>query len=285
MSFDTTRLVNQVTIKGSLPDGRFSTQEILDLAYDVLLSEIMPMVLGAREEYMVSYKDIPIVAGQAAYEIPTRALNGVLREVKIIEGSDVVDLERIVIEDVQTTSVNKPESFYISGSDVNLYPTPSSTQYTLRLYYFIRPSRLVPVSECARITAISGNEVTLSIPSGWLNTDTFDLVKGRAYFSTLGIDLTASSVAGGVITFDQDIPASLVVGDYVTLAEETCFPYLPPEGHVALIQATVTAALESMGDPNATGSAQKAEMLKGVFAQVLGTRVQGEQIKPFTPLI
>jgi hypothetical protein len=66
------------------------------------------------------------------------------------------------------------------------------------------------------------------------------------------------------------------VGDYITLSEETCFPFLPPELHVALTQCAVTSALESMGDPASQLSAQKAEMLKTRATNVLKTRVEGQ---------
>jgi hypothetical protein len=285
MSFDTTRLVNQVTLKGSLPEGRFEDQEILDLAYDALLSEIVPMVLEAREEYFITFKDFAITANQSAYPIPSRALNGVLREAKLINGTTVINLTRKEIEDIRSTATGTPTSFYLSGNDVCLYPTPANTQFTLRLYYFIRPSRLVTSAECAQITDISGNTVTVTIPTGWSNTNTFDLVRGRAHFDTFATDLTATSVADGTITFSANVPSTLVIGDYVALTEETCFPFLPPEGHVALIQSTVTSALESIGDPAAATSAQKSEMLKSKFQSVLETRVQGEPKRLGTRLL
>jgi hypothetical protein len=240
------------------------------------LSEIVPVVLATREDYFVTYKDYTITANQAAYALPTRALNGVVREVKLIESSSVKDLDRIDLEDVKTTRADSPCSFYVQGNYLNLYPTPSATTGTLRVYYFARPSKLVPVSECARITAINSNTVSVTIPTGWSTSDSFDLVRGRAHFDTLSIDLSASSVANGEIAFTTDVPTELQVGDYVTLSEETCFPTLPPEGHVPLVQSAVTAALESIGDPAAATSAAKTSALLANFKAILSTRIQGE---------
>jgi len=266
-----------MTIKGSLPEGRFTPQELLDFAYDSLLSEFVPVVLETREEYFVYPQDFPINQGQASYFVPSRAMNGVLREVKLVKADgSIVDLTRIDLEDVTSSQAGTPNSFYMSGNSVILHPTPLVTQDTLRLYYFIRPSRLVTTAECAVITAIDRNAstATISIPTGWTTANTFDLVRGRAHFDILALDLTSSSVAGGSITLSS-IPDALVVGDYVTLAEETCFPALPPEGHVALVQSAVTAALESIGDPNAGSSAQKTQVLKQSFQSILKTRIQG----------
>lgn len=274
MAFDATRIVDQMNIKGSLPSGRFEDQELLDFAYDSLLSELVPAVLLARENFFVTTADYTITADQAAYVLPGRALNGIIREVKLVDGTTVTDLARMDVEDVTTTVTGTPHSFYVLGSSIYLYPTPSTTTGTLRVYYPIRPSRLVEVTACGRITAINGLVVSLTIPTGWTTTNTFDLVRGRAHFDILSTDLTASSVAGGSITLSA-VPTTLAVGDYICLAEESCFPLLPPEGHVALVQCAVAAALESMGDPTSGVAATKAAKLRDDFVNVLKTRVQG----------
>ena len=275
MAFDSTRIVDQLNLKGSLPEGRFTDQELLDLTYDSLLSEVVPIVLLAREDYYVTYIDYPVTAGQDTYDLPSRALNGVLREVKLIRGTQIVDLTRRDLESIRTTQSGTPNSFYTSGDSLVLYPSPSVTQDTLRVYYFIRPSKLVPVSSCGRITAISGNDCTITIPSGWTTANTFDLVKGTGSFKIISIDLSATSVASGIVTFSSTLPTSLQIGDYITLSGETCFPMLPPEGHIALIQSAVTTALESIGDATAQTSAAKTEKLLSNFKSILGTRIQG----------
>jgi hypothetical protein len=288
MAFDSTKLVARITLLGSLPDGRFEDQELLDFAFDSLLSEIVPLVLACREDFFVTYKDYAVTSSQSAYAIPYRALNGVLREVKLISGSTVKNLERIDLEEVTSTQEGSPNRFYISGNDVVLYPTPSSTDgQTLRLYYFLRPSKLVTNAECGRITAIdpATNTITVSIPTGWTTSNTFDLVKGKAHFNVVSMDLAASSVSGGAITFTSSLPSTLEIGDYVALSEETCFPFLPAEGHVALIQSAVATALESIGDPNSPVMAAKAEKLKDTFQTVLKTRVVGQPKALGKPLI
>jgi hypothetical protein len=277
MAFDTTRLVNQVIQMGCLPTGRFSDQDILDLSYDCLLSEIVPLIIDVRQDFLVSYIDIPVIAGQVSYPIPARAVNGVVREIKLLYGTQIINLKRAILEDIEdTNSADIPDTFYLVGNDINLYPAPSlSGSVTLRVYYFIRPSRLVPVIETARITAITGSVLSITKPTGWTVSNTFDLVRGRAHYDLLSIDLTALSVTDSSIEFTA-LPSGLAVGDYITLAEETCFPFLPPEGHVTLMQSAATSCLESMGDPAAANSAAKTALLLENFKRVLCVRVQGE---------
>lgn len=277
MAFDSSRLVSQITIKGSLPEGRFQPQELLDFAYDAMLAEIVPIILSCYEEYFVRKIDLPIVPGQAYYDIPTRAIGQSLREVKVIRGTKIDDIQRTNPEDIDQIASGSPQCFYLEGTSVVLWPTPSAAGETLRLSYFFRPNKFVPVSEATQITAINGNIVTVSVPTGWAISNLFDLVRGRPHYDVLGFDLAAIAVdtVGGAITFAAPIPNSLSVGDYVTLAEETPFPCLPVEGNIALIQCAVTAALESLGDAAASVSAQKAEMQKNMFRTMLSTRILG----------
>lgn len=278
MAFDTTRLIAQVTLHGGLPTGRFEVEELLDIAYDTMLGEIVPEIIDIREEYYVRKHDDSIVAGQADYPIVSRALAGTLRELKLISGGSAInDLDRRDPEDISAVRTGTPDGFYLQGNDVILDPTPDSALGTLQQSYFIRPSKFVTVASCAAITAIdtATRTVTVSIPSGWSTTDTFDLVKGRAHYDPLAIDLEASSVGAGSITFVADLPSKLRVGDYVTKAEETCFPHMFPEGHMALAMATAAAALQSIGDPRGELTAGKAKMLIENFKRLIAIRVQG----------
>lgn len=275
MSFDTTRLIAQVNLKGSLPEGRFTDQEILDIAYDCLLSEIVPAVLMCREEFYVTHQDVTIVANQDAYPVPARALNGVLREIKLVDGTNIKNLTRKSIEDISSVTSGTPESFYLQNNSIYLHPTPTEAK-TLRVYCFIRPSKLVPVSECAAITNINSKSVSVTIPSTWTASNTFDLVKSKGGNEILAMDQTVTVCSGSVITFNDDLPSNLAVGDYVCLSEESCFPFMPTEGQIALIQQVVATCLESIGDPAAAAAAQKAQFLLEKFQSVLKLRVQGE---------
>lgn len=277
MAFNSTRLIEQIKVKGCLPEGRFTDQEILDCAYECLLSDIMPLLYSVREEFYVKKKTLAVTMNQEEYAIPSRAVGGAVREIKMVKGSGIQDLGRVDLEDINTSQTGEPIAIFLLGNNFGLFPIPSATSGTLWIYYAIRPSRLVPVSECARITAIdtTTDTVTVTIPTGWTTADNFDLVKGTPHFDILALDLVAASVAGGLIQFSAALPTTLVVGDYVTLAEETCWPFLPPEAHVLLAQAAAAAALESIGHPSAVAVAAKAQMLKDTITKLINPRIQG----------
>lgn len=286
MTFNTTRLVEQINLKGSLPQGRFETQEILDVAYDVLLSEVTPYMISQREEYYVRKTTEAITASQAEYGFPTRALGQALREVQIIKGTVVVDVDRIDLEEITSTAEGEPNEFYVMGNSIYLYPTPNVSQNTLQMYYFFRPSKLVPVNECAYISAIDTgtNTLTVSAPTDWTTADTFDLIQGRDGFKVRSFDLTASAVSTSSITLSE-LPSGLQVGDYVALSGESCFPFLPTEGHQLLVYKTVAALLESIGDTaNAASADKRGLMIQAQLDNLFGTRIQGAPKQFANPL-
>lgn len=277
-TFDTTQLRAMMILKGALPDGRFEDSDLLALAYDTLLSDFVPAVLACREDYYVYSVDTAVTANQAAYPLSPRGIGADLREVKLVRADGVVlNLPRIELEDVATTVVGEPEAFYIQNESLILYPTPQATRDTLRMWFFLRPSRLVTAAECAQITAIAGNVLTVTTPTGWTTANTFDLVKGRGRFEPLAIDQAASSVTSSAITLSGTAPSTLVVGDWVTLAEETCFPFLPPELHPALAQLAAAQALMALGDmQNGSAMEQKGQQMLLSAQSLIKTRVQGE---------
>ncbi len=254
-TFTTTRLVSQVTMKGALATGDFSDQEILDQATDCLLSELAPFLISLREEYFVRNVSMPITAGQAAYPIPSRAAGMTLRDVKIIKGTEICPIYQRAREDITSTAQGTPSSFYKENNDIILYPTPMNTEHTLKLSYLIRLSSLVPEDECGRITTIdtATKTITGSFPSTWTTANTMDLINGLSGYDHRGTDLTVTSVSTSSITFTDTLPTTLQVGDYVSLAEESCFPQVPQEAHQLLVQMTVASCLAAKGDREGLG--------------------------------
>lgn len=284
MAFDTTRLVDQIKLNGGIAQGRFDDQELLDMAYDYMLAEMVPLIIEKREEFYGHQSDSDLAADVAAYPIITRALGGVLRDIQLVHVNDdgVDDLQRMEVEQIGRRLSGKPDRVYLQGPNVVVFPTPDSGAAAgnrLRQHYFLRPSRFVPVNECGRITSINTgtNTVTLqSVPTGWFGEVTRDLVRGRAHFDPIGIDLDAQ-VTGNDVIFDDELPRDLAVGDYVTLTEESCFPALPIEGHAALVWGAVGTAMASMGHPKTDWFQAKAQATLVAFTKLIKIRVQGAQ--------
>lgn len=288
MALNSTKLLEQITLKGSLPQGRFTDAELLDIAYNVLISEIQPLIVNLKEEYYLERKRYSITANQSSYLIPDRALGQKLREVKIICGNSVLDLPQMSLEDESTTQTGNPRAFYLENSYVKLYPTPSQTANSLEMNYFLRCSKPVTASEVGIITAYDLNTgvITASCPSTWTTSDTFDLTSKSNSGRNLARDLTASSVSTTQITLAvNDIPDDLTTGDYISLSKESFIIPVLDEAISLLVMLTVVECLQALGSINEMQLAQtKADSLRNQLILLLKSRVIGAP-KRFSPMV
>lgn len=280
MALDTAKLLTQIKTKASLPDGRYTDAEILDIANDVMLSQVVPLVLNLKEEYYVYNNTQAITASIANYAVPYRAYGLMLREVKKVSGLNLINLNRIDPTTIKTSQTGSPSSFYLESQDVVIYPTPAATVDSLKLSYFITPSKPVQSTEVAVITNINTSTgiITATPPSAWTTSSSFDFVSRRNGHKCLAIDLTATAISSTTITFaTTDIPSSLAVGDYVTLAQEAPFVQVPDAGFPLMVQLVANELLEDLGDQAALQiGISKAENLKQTFTQAMSVRVSGE---------
>ncbi|MDQ3234741.1 MAG: hypothetical protein M3Q07_23290, partial [Pseudobdellovibrionaceae bacterium] len=279
---------NQVTLKGELPDQKFEDDEILAVAYDILTAEVQPLIVNLREEYYVKHLYHTIVAGQAAYRMPDRALGQKLREVKIKHNGKLRDLPQIGVEDVGSVEIGTPTAFWLESNYLNLYKTPATTEGQLDLSYYLQCSRPVVSTAAAQITNIdTGTGVlTAACPSTWTTSDTFDLTSRKNSGENLAMDLTATSVSGSSVTFAAaDLPSGLTLGDFISLAGETFIIPIPDTAHSLLISMVVAELLHAMGSLNEAGVMEgKAERQKAALSALLKGRVTGAP-KRFGPMI
>lgn len=256
----------------------FSEAEILSIADEVLLNVIVPNIIAAREEYYVFYKNHTIVIDQAEYEIPSRALGSVLRDVQLVEDSGrIKDLARLEPEHQLFTSSGPLRGYFIRGDKVVIDRPPTSALGTLRLPFFAQPGKLVLASAGAVITAIntSTNVITVdTIPSTWTTGDSFDLISCRGGHNYRDMDLTSTAISGTNITLPS-LPSDLVVGDYVNLAEESSLVQVPSAYRAALAQFVAAEILAAMNQPSAEQAMKKAVQLIGSAQSLIIPRVRG----------
>lgn len=288
MSITSTKLIQQVTLKAELPDDKFQDDEILDVAYDLLISDVQPLIVNVREEYYVKHLFHTITAGQVAYRLPDRALGQKLREVKLKLDGQYTDLPQTSVENVATTDSGTPSSFWLESNFINLYRKPAITEGQLDLSYYLQCSRPVVSSAVAQITGIDTitGEITAGCPSTWSTTDTFDLTSRKNSGENLAMDLVASAVTTSSITFSvSDLPSTLAVGDYVSLSNETFILPIPDAAHSLLIALTASELLYAMGSlQEAAAMDGKCDRLRASLVPLLKGRVTGAP-KRFGPMV
>lgn len=252
-----------------------------------LQTVIAPQILSVHEEFWIYFEDQPFVDGIQKYKIPTRAIGNKLKDIVAIDGGgNIQNLPRLTYTDISQSGFNdfhRLYGFYLEGSDVHLYPDDNYIGSDIRMYYYRRPSDLVVESAAGEITLINtvSKEVTVgAAPTSWTTSNIFDFVKGIPPFYSLGDDQPITMIGANTLTFTNDLPAGLEVGDWVALNSESPIPQLQYEGHPLLAQRGAIKVLEALGDAAGLQAAKQeyAQLHKDFFI-LINPRVDEEPKK------
>jgi len=276
MAYTTTELIAKIKLWGAVPPSQpaFTTTQLLDLATDELWTRTVPFINNLREDYFVTYSDTTITnAENQSFDIPKRAAGNLLRDVKLVNSSgDESDLPRIDPDYSQRNSVG----FYILANKVYLLTSENYSGYSMRLYYYVRPSVLVATSRCAQVDSVGATDFTVtSVPSNITTGATVDIVQANPLFNTLSLGITAT-ISTLTIT-PSTMPTGLAVGDWMSLENESCIPQIPLEAHALLAQATVIRVQDILQDNKGVKNAEgRMERLEESVRDLLTPRVPGE---------
>lgn len=276
----TDELVTAIRLAGKFSplDPDWTDAAIRTEAYNVLLAAFVKPVVEARQGYWLKSSSTSLTSGQAAYRIPPRAVAGVLEKLEVIDPSgNTAKIDNISLRDAaqyENQSGAVPYRYTVQDDSIVVYPTPSSSSYSLRATYYLRPSKLEQEQASTSngvITAVNqtARQVTVTaLPLDRENSSTplaggglVDIVHPNGQFSSPIFGVSAATITGVgpyVITLGgtQDM-SGVAVGDYVRFAEQTDWPPLPVEFHETLAEATAIMILTKKGDN------EKAQSLAG----------------------
>lgn len=265
MAYDTEYLLSIIEKKAAIPlnQSTFDNSEILEMASDAILEEILPDLLRARQEFLVTYEDLTTTKGSSDnygwIRVPHRAVGQA-----VVSVCDPEDDNEIAQED-----------YWVENNKIFF-----EEEGTYRVRYHLRPSRLVETSSVATITDINRSTGVITVnarPSSFTTSQEYDFVKKKAGFDILSKDTTSSAFPTITQMTFSSIPDELAVGDYICLADESPVPQLPVDWFQFLASYTAAAILESIGD---TAAAQKIESrlarLKSNALSIISPRVQNK---------
>lgn len=268
--YTTADLITAVQNGMMLPDastGSFSSSALLSYATMELQGPIMTLIMAAREKYYMTSVDMDITANQPFYAIPERAAGGIVAQAQYIWGDQINELPAIDPKEIYSTNTGTPRAIMFQNNYVVIYPTPTQSTGTLRLYYFQRPSSLEQTINCAQITAISSGSVTCSsVPSSWASGTTVDWIPAALPYTPYGLDTVITGATSTTVTLavptasqtDAGTPTPApAVGDWLALSEYTPIPEILRELFVVLVQGTICRVLEAAGDGTKLAQAQK----------------------------
>lgn len=275
----TSELIASIKRRGMLPTAQstFQAADLLLLADEETESLIVPMVAGAREDFWTVSKDYSTTT---PIRIPPRAVGAKVRHAVLLDSAgNQVNCPRGSPKD----ALRATRPFYYVASSTLYLVNPTAASYpTMRVWFYLRPSRLVQTSEVAQVIGFNPatKQVTVNfLPAAFTVGMKFDLVKASPPFECAGFDLAAATISGSLITLSDALPASLEVGDHLTVSGQTAVPQLPLEFHPVLAQAVAAKCLDSLGDVEQSGPAMgRALKMADTALSLISTRADADPV-------
>jgi len=263
--------------------GRFSRDTVINLCNQETIKRIRPIVSDLQAEFFVVNKNVTLAVGDQKIRLPKRAAARGLRDLYLVIGTtryplDQVTRERAILQ--ETTDQGVPVSFYFDADAITLNcPVPQAC--TLVLLLEASPGNLVlssAVTTVSSVDFITGIVTVAGTPSGFGGAIEYDFVEQLGYGNAvLGMGLTPLTVVGTTYTFTaSELPTTLKVGDYFTLAGATPLPNLPDEAVVTLIHAVSCRIFKMRGDIQML-NAEQAELTNAIIylERALADRAEG----------
>jgi hypothetical protein len=255
-------LIESVVRRTHIPKSQitFTDQDILAFANEEMMIGMLPSIMKLHEEFYVYPFEIPLLPSQNQYEIPDRSIGDKVRTMFYKDNSQTLqEMARILPEDLAFYQARfasvYPRAFYLENNFVVLVPEiTQSPQGSIVMKTFLRPNQLVPNKEAGIIQSIDtiNNIITVStVPTGFKVNLLYDFIQMNRSHRTKGMDIPVLAINPllKTITFAPGtIPDSLIVGDYMNIAQQTIVPQMPDELHSVLAQRVACRALEAQKD-------------------------------------
>ena len=243
-------------------DPRASDTDILEEADEWLSSTIAHLIITARNERWVTQAiDVPLQTGVNLYPVPPRALAAGVAEVLLLDSQSDGELERNMVEIPaheryvylrRRGSFRAPFAYCWEGDNIVILPTPMGAGvgnglFSIRVRFPAHPGRLVPIASCGKITSIAAGNIVIDTALPLSNGDLIDVVPSEPHGFIKRFDVPVDSVAGGGTTFTVEDDSRIAVGDYVSLAGQTCVVPVPEAVFAVLVVEVALGLLATIG--------------------------------------
>lgn len=299
MLYDNAELLNQIQKRGLVPTqaGAWSTQDMLDMAASEIESNLLPLVINARGEYLVQTKDVPVASGQQTYQLTYRA--AAIREMSYYR-ADGVELtitemapNQMTQLGLQRTRQGTPKFYTFHEDRFDLWPIPPTTNGDyIRVKFHIRPNRLTPSTGgtgAVQITGVSIGATNTTLTHGaaaspLTSATVVDLVRGYTPFPIIGFDLTTvGSPTTTTVIANSAMPAApgnVAIGDWVCTKQLSPVMNLPAECLAVVALRAASTILKSKDAKLAAALAEEAQEKEArLIAGILQPRSRGNSKK------
>ncbi len=264
-------LVSSLKRRGLIPtsDEAFNDTDFYSLIDEETRTYILPFLKRTREDFLITQSETTVQSGFNRYLLPARCAAEALKYVAL--SPDYHPLRREPSEEGHLQGAG----FALEDDAVVLASTPEQSGETLRFVYYYRPNFPVAEDACGRITAYDAttNEVTVAAaPDTFTASESYDLVKGTPGFRCHSINQAVTSVASGVLTFSEDLPIGIAIGDYVCLAGETPIPQIPAELHPLLAQRVTYVLSNALGPTKGRSAFEQLMQMEAQLTTLFSNR-------------
>lgn len=281
-----------------ISQSTFTDSGLLNIAYEELELSLVSDLIKVREDFFLTSEISALRVGVQKYSVPSRAIGEALKALFFIDSANnSIPLRKIDVSEAWKFQgqTGDPICFALEGSEITIFPTPSTTSGSLEFRFAAKPNKLVASSTCGLITSISNSVSTASFIvstdlTAVLSVGAYvDFISTSAPFKTKAyrcqvtqvtstqIDVSLSSVIDGSNTIKPS------VGDYICLTQTANIPQIPTAFHPVLAQMTAVRLLESMGDLNKVQLAKLTlEKMRGEALVLVRNRVESapDKVKP-----
>lgn len=128
-----------------------------------------------------------------------------------------------------------------------------------------------------------GLQSSSTVPTNIVQGSIADLLQTKSGHRTLALSKEVLSVGTNTMEFNvDDIPDTLVVGDYVCLENESIIPQIPTDLHIGLVERGCARILAALGDRVGQDVVEaKIKQVEQMQSPLLGARNDGDAKKVF----
>ncbi len=290
IDFTTRGLIYSAKLHAATPSSQslYTDTDFLEMLNHNMISDLIPFIKSANEEYFVIYNDQLLISGKDDYTIPPRALGGALRDIVMVDTNGrELDLPRLQPELIKYGGAYYAQrifGIYLKGDRAIFYPAMQNPpqESFIRFKYERRPNDLCLLEDAGQITVIDAlnKQITLSnVPAAWGSTTTLDIILPIPQFSSVVDDIAIQSVAGNVITLTT-WNDNIMVGQWVAESMTTPIAQLPYEAHKAIELSGALSILTAQDDKSAIPNLrEELDRAKSSLMKIITPRVEGSPTK------
>lgn len=229
--------------------------DILELCDDEITGTLWPQLHASQGDWHLATRDYTLEVGTARYRLPLN-MWGPIKELLYVDAAgEARDLVVMSVHELGRLPLqarprnDTPFFIYVDGDHFGIWPTPTSTEITVRVIYYRAPSPLCLEAAARRVTAVVDDETfTLASTIATFESPAYlDFVAGGSGHAICAENKESAGVVGTQLNMGESF-TGVEVGDWVCLTGFTPLAQIPDHMVPQLCDVVAAACANSFGD-------------------------------------